>query len=153
MRQRRWLELIKDYSCTINYHSSKANVVANVLSRKSIEPIFTTLTTQHQILTNLERVGIEFVTSDQQVFVTSLMVQPTLIDKIIAFQKEDLGIVRLIGVEKGDKPEFNVFYGGIQRFGGRLCMPDNDEINSIILQEAHFSLYMVDLGRPICIKN
>ena len=35
MRQRRWLELIKDYDCEINYHSSKANVEADALSRKS----------------------------------------------------------------------------------------------------------------------
>jgi hypothetical protein len=34
LRQRRWLELIKDYDLGINYHSSKANVVANALSRK-----------------------------------------------------------------------------------------------------------------------
>ena len=36
MRQKRWLELIKDYDCEINYHPSKANVVADVLSRKSM---------------------------------------------------------------------------------------------------------------------
>ena len=36
MRQRRWLELIKDYDYEINYHPSKANVVADALSRKSI---------------------------------------------------------------------------------------------------------------------
>jgi hypothetical protein len=36
MRQRRWLELIKDYDCEINYHPGKANVVVNVLSRKSM---------------------------------------------------------------------------------------------------------------------
>ncbi|KAL8147704.1 hypothetical protein AgCh_005141 [Apium graveolens] len=34
MRQRRWLELIKDYDCTINYHPGKSNVVADALSRK-----------------------------------------------------------------------------------------------------------------------
>ena len=34
MRQRRWLELIKDYDCLINYHAGKANVVADALSRK-----------------------------------------------------------------------------------------------------------------------
>jgi hypothetical protein len=32
LRQRRWLELIKDYDFGINYHPGKANVVADALS-------------------------------------------------------------------------------------------------------------------------
>jgi hypothetical protein len=35
LRQRRWLELIKDYDLGINYHPRKANVVADTLSRRS----------------------------------------------------------------------------------------------------------------------
>ncbi|XP_039146814.1 uncharacterized protein LOC120284058 [Dioscorea cayenensis subsp. rotundata] len=35
LRQRRWLELIKDYDLIIDYHPGKANVVADALSRKS----------------------------------------------------------------------------------------------------------------------
>ncbi|TYK31664.1 pol protein [Cucumis melo var. makuwa] len=34
MRQRRWLELVKDYDYEILYHPGKANVVADALSRK-----------------------------------------------------------------------------------------------------------------------
>jgi ribonuclease HI len=34
LRQRRWLELIKDYDLNIHYHPGKANVVADTLSRK-----------------------------------------------------------------------------------------------------------------------
>ncbi|KAA3470493.1 integrase [Gossypium australe] len=36
LRQRKWLELLKDYDLFIGYHPGKANVVADALSRKSL---------------------------------------------------------------------------------------------------------------------
>jgi hypothetical protein len=35
LRQRRWLELIKDYNLEVHYHLGKANVVADALSHRS----------------------------------------------------------------------------------------------------------------------
>jgi hypothetical protein len=35
LRQRRWLELIKDYDLGINYHPGKTNVVADALSQRT----------------------------------------------------------------------------------------------------------------------
>jgi hypothetical protein len=35
LRQRRWLELFKNYDLGINYHPRKANVVADILSRRT----------------------------------------------------------------------------------------------------------------------
>ena len=37
MRQHRWMEYLEDYDFTLHYYPSKANVVADVLSRKSWE--------------------------------------------------------------------------------------------------------------------
>lgn len=40
MRQRHWLDVVKDYDCEILYHPGKANVVADALSRKAfVAPI------------------------------------------------------------------------------------------------------------------
>ena len=35
MRQRRWLEFVKDYDFELSYHPGKANVAADALSRRS----------------------------------------------------------------------------------------------------------------------
>ena len=36
MRQRSWMEFLEDYEFDLNYHPDKANVVADALSRKSL---------------------------------------------------------------------------------------------------------------------
>ena len=60
MRQRRWLELLVDYDLKINYHPGKANVVADALSRKSQAIMASSITTQKELLRDLEKMSIEF---------------------------------------------------------------------------------------------
>ena len=56
MRQRRWLELIKDYDCTINYHPGKANVVVDALSRKDKLKM---LISAEELIQEFERLELE----------------------------------------------------------------------------------------------
>ena len=74
--------MIKDYDCSINYHPGKANVVVDALSQKSFGFSTVLLTTQNEIIEDLERMGIEIVMGNSQVFMASLTIQPTLIEKI-----------------------------------------------------------------------
>ena len=109
--------MIKDYDCSINYHPGKANVVADALSRKSFDFSAALLTTQKKIIKDLERMGIEIVMGDSQVFMASLTIQPTLIEKIKSSQVDDAQIVKIIGeVLEGKRPEFNVSNDCVLRF-------------------------------------
>ena len=89
--------MIKDYDCSINYHPAKANVVADALSWKSSSFSATLLTTQKEIINDLERMGIEIVMGDSQVFIAHLKIQPILIEKIKSSQVDDAQIVMTIG--------------------------------------------------------
>jgi len=61
LRQRRWLELIKDYDCVINYNLGKANVVADALSRKSRGGVAFLKTLPHELQANLQRFDLEII--------------------------------------------------------------------------------------------
>ncbi|KAL7210772.1 hypothetical protein ACSBR2_013779 [Camellia fascicularis] len=82
MRQRRWLELIKDYVLQILYHPGKANTVVDALSRKSIGNLACLLTGQKELLCDLEKFEIEIVLREQGGTIAAISAQPALIKEI-----------------------------------------------------------------------
>ncbi|GFZ19571.1 hypothetical protein Acr_28g0002760 [Actinidia rufa] len=89
MRQRRWLELIKDYDILIQYHPGKANVVADALSRKSTVNLACLITSQTPLFVELERAEIEVVAPYTNAMLTTMTAQPTLIEIVKRQQPED----------------------------------------------------------------
>jgi hypothetical protein len=89
MRQRLWLELIKDYDLEVHYHRGKANVVADALSRKahchclSIEVFSETLCYQ------MRKLNLEII---PQGSLNLISIEPTLQDRIITSQLHNEGI-------------------------------------------------------------
>ena len=75
LRQRRWLELLKDYDCIIDYHPGKANIVADALSRKTMVAM--------SIKYNDWRLA------DDGAMLAQLEAQPVLRQMIIDAQKND----------------------------------------------------------------
>lgn len=81
MRQWRWLELLKDYDHTIQYHPKKANVVADALSI-SYASASAMLRAQKRILHNLQKMVIELRTKETHMKVAQIRAELALIDKI-----------------------------------------------------------------------
>jgi hypothetical protein len=69
MRQRRWLELIKDYDLEIHYHPGKANVVADALSRKSQVNMMVAHLMLYELAKEFDRLSLGFLNSTQRVTV------------------------------------------------------------------------------------
>ena len=53
------MELLKDYDCTIDYHPSKANAVADALSKKSTGFLAYMQTIQLPLMVELRELGSE----------------------------------------------------------------------------------------------
>jgi hypothetical protein len=79
LRQRRWLELIKDYDLEIHYHPGKANLVADSLSRK--EHVHAAIVTQlpDELAEDFERLNLGIVAHTEGIIIE---VEPTLEQEI-----------------------------------------------------------------------
>lgn len=80
LRQRRWMESLKDYDFSIFCHPRKANVVADALSRKSAQ--MACLTTVWRLLEEIEDQDVDLWPIGEKVLLGSFKVQPTLIQRI-----------------------------------------------------------------------
>nr|GEZ21752.1 retrotransposon protein, putative, Ty3-gypsy subclass [Tanacetum cinerariifolium] len=140
MRQRRWLELLKDYDTNIQYHPGKANVVADALSRKS--GMVAGIKVEEEIIRVLERLGIELYVSGQQGYWASLRIEPDLISRIKEAQKEDVEIWTII--ENLDKQvEFRIDDDNVLWHDTRLVVPNDVLLREALLTEAHSSPFSV----------
>jgi hypothetical protein len=89
MRQRRWLELIKDYELEIHYHPSKANVVADALSRKAFCHCLTIKTSNITLCQEMEKLNLGMI---QHGTSNHLKLESVLLQRITNTQRNDEGM-------------------------------------------------------------
>ena len=77
MRQRRWIELLKNYDCFIQYYLGKVNVVANALSRKSVGSLVAIKGCQRRLVEDLRSLHVHIRFLESGALVANFRVQPT----------------------------------------------------------------------------
>ena len=144
MRQRRWVELIKDYECTIEYHSGKPNVVADAPSRKPTGSISHLKAVYLPRLVELRSLGVRLVLTDTRALLATFHVRPVLRDRIRELQTQDPTVIKLKReAEFGQLKGFSVRAYGTLMMGHRLCVPDVGGLKKQIMEEAHSFAYAI----------
>ena len=101
MRQCQWLELLKDYDCEIFYHPGTANIVADALSRKSLE------------------VGA----------IAAVLAELNLISRIKCLQANNDELkkkAKCVGEDR--ETNFRVLENGLLRYRNRVCVPNDNKL-------------------------
>nr|GEY93047.1 putative reverse transcriptase domain-containing protein [Tanacetum cinerariifolium] len=122
MRQRRWIELFSDYDCEIRYHTCKANLVADALSRK-------------------ERA------KPRRVRAMSMTIHSSIKAKILeaqskAFKNANTPTEMLKGLDNQLKRKED---GGLY-LAERIWVPFYGNLRTLIMKEAHATRYSIHPG-------
>ena len=126
-RQRRWMELLEDYDCDIQYHPGKANVVADALSRKVY--------------------AANLAVSEENILFSNLTMRSDIGKLIGEAQEADENVQRIKATLDDPKnQDFSVDNNGILRFRGRMCVASDEKLKQLILDEAHKSRYAMHPG-------
>jgi hypothetical protein len=144
LRQRRWLELIKDYDLGINYHPGKANVVADALNRRSHVSQLMVDSMPIELCEEFDKLNLRIVANTEA---TEMEVGSNLLQEIRKGQVEDKKIQEIEHNIKEEKsPSFSKHEEGVLWYKGRICVPSNKELKYKILHEAHESAYSIHPG-------
>jgi hypothetical protein len=142
MRQRRWLELIKDYELEVHYHPDKANVGADALSRKhrcnhiTVQP--------HLSCCDPKEPSLRVILHGR---LNNISLIPTIKEDIIAAQRTDIGMGHLRQrMESGETQCFQQDADGVLWFKDRLVVSKDFELRRKIMDEVHCSRYSIYSG-------
>ncbi|GKC71914.1 putative reverse transcriptase domain-containing protein [Tanacetum coccineum] len=134
MRQRRWLELLSDYDCEIRYHPRKANVVADVLSRKERNK---PLQVQALVMT----IGLDLP--------KRILEAQTEAIKPKNLKSEDVRGMLIENLNDPEKPRKEKLEPRADRrlcFNNRSWLPCFGDLRALIMHESHKSKYSVHPG-------
>jgi hypothetical protein len=110
VRQRRWLEYLKDFDFQLSYHPGKANVVADALSRKSLH-MSALMVKELELIEQFRDLSLVSELTPEGVRLGMLKLTSNILEEIKNGQKEDLEFVdHVVLVNQGKGGDFRLCF-------------------------------------------
>ena len=139
MRQRRWMEFLKDYDFELLYHPGKANVVADALSRKTVHTAHLMIK-EVELLVKFRDMKLQMELGSESIRCSTLTISSDFLSSVRERQLLDASLNKVreqLGSE--ETRDFALGNDDILRFQGRICLPNDAEVKKLILEERHKS--------------
>jgi hypothetical protein len=140
------LELIKDYDLEVHYHTGKAKVVADALSRKVHCNCLTVESYSEILCEDLRKLRLEIV---EQGNLNAISTESNLYDRIVLAQLNDDGVQLIKQKLAEEDPKYSCFRKDAKDvvwFEQRLVVHVDPELRKKIFDEAHLSKFSIHPG-------
>ncbi|XP_058776782.1 uncharacterized protein LOC131651131 [Vicia villosa] len=139
MRQRRWLKFLKDHDFGLNYHPSKADVMADALSKKYLH-MSMLMVRNLDLLEQFRDTSLVCEVTSSGVKLGMLKLTSGILYEIREVQKSYLSLVdRFTLINQGRGGDFWINENGIMRYCDGVCVSDMSGLKNRNLDEGHRS--------------
>ncbi|XP_058760196.1 uncharacterized protein LOC131633499 [Vicia villosa] len=111
MRQRRWMEYLKDFDFDLKYHPGKANKIADALSRKELK-VAELMILEFGLMEKFRNLDLQFEWAPTGVLISNLCIENELRERILQAQCNDVELQA-----KSNLPDFIRTSDGLILFG------------------------------------
>lgn len=133
------MEFLKDYGFELQYHPGKANVVADALSRKTLH-VSAMMLKEEELINQFTDLNLGVHHSERSMFIGDVVVSNGFLKLIKDEEQLDDQLMNIKEtIKDGQNGDINIKSDRILRFGERLCIPRNQDILKLILEEGHKS--------------
>ncbi|KAK2416602.1 hypothetical protein QL285_038986 [Trifolium repens] len=128
---------VREVKFAIDLVPGKANVVVDALSRKTLH-VSAMMLKEEELIDQFVNLNLGVQYNEGKMFLGTVIVSNEFLKWIKDEQQHDGHLMNIKEtINDGQNGDFKIGNDGVLRFGERLCIPQNQDIRKLILEEGH----------------